>query len=46
MKVSKEKDAQLVVIGTRGLGGVEHFLVGSVTEKIVRLSKIPVLTVK
>ncbi len=46
MKVGKEKDAQLVVMGTRGLGGVEHFLVGSVTEKIVRLSKIPVLTVK
>jgi nucleotide-binding universal stress UspA family protein len=44
--VSAEKEAQLIVIGTRGLSGVEHFLMGSVTEKVVRFSKIPVLTVK
>lgn len=46
MNVGTEKEAQLIVIGTRGLSGVEHFLMGSVTEKIVRFSKIPVLTVK
>ena len=46
MRVSDEKKAQLVVIGTRGLSGVDHFLMGSVTEKVVRHSKIPVLTVK
>ena len=46
MRVSKERQAQLLVIGTRGLSGVNHFLTGSVTEKVVRVSTIPVLTVK
>jgi nucleotide-binding universal stress UspA family protein len=46
MRVADEKKAQLVVIGTRGLSGVDHFLMGSTTEKVVRHSKIPVLTVK
>lgn len=46
MRVSQETEAQLIVIGTRGLSGVDHFLMGSVTEKVVRSSKIPVLTVK
>jgi nucleotide-binding universal stress UspA family protein len=46
MRVSEERNAQLIVIGTRGLSGVNHFLMGSTTEKVVRASKIPVLTVK
>jgi nucleotide-binding universal stress UspA family protein len=46
MRVAEEQDAQLIVIGTRGLSGVNHFLMGSITEKVVRASKIPVLTVK
>jgi len=36
----------LVVMATHGLRGVGHFLMGSVAEKIVRLSPVPVLTVK
>ncbi len=46
LKVGEERNAQLIVIGTRGLSGVDHLLMGSVTEKVVRASKIPVLTVK
>jgi nucleotide-binding universal stress UspA family protein len=46
MRVAEGKQAQLIVIGTRGLSGVEHLLMGSVTEKVVRHSRIPVLTVK
>lgn len=38
-------DAQLVVMGTRGLSGLDHLLVGSVAEKMVRISDMPVLTV-
>jgi nucleotide-binding universal stress UspA family protein len=38
-------DPQLVVMGTRGLSGLDHLLVGSVTEKMVRISEIPVLSV-
>jgi len=35
----------LVVIGTHGRTGLSHLLLGSVAEKLVRLSAVPVLTV-
>lgn len=34
----------LVVMGTHGRRGLSHVLLGSVAEKIVRLSPVPVLT--
>jgi len=36
----------LVVMGTHGRGPVGHFLMGSVAERMVRRSPVPVLTVK
>jgi nucleotide-binding universal stress UspA family protein len=36
----------LVVMGTHGRGPVVHLLLGSVAERIVRRSPVPVLTVK
>jgi nucleotide-binding universal stress UspA family protein len=36
----------LVVMGTHGRAGVSHALLGSVAERTVRLSKVPVLTVR
>jgi len=36
---------QVLVVGTHGRTGVTKLLLGSVTEKLVRLSPIPVLTV-
>jgi nucleotide-binding universal stress UspA family protein len=39
-------DASLVVMGTRGLSGLKHFVLGSVTEKMVRFCEVPVLVVK
>jgi nucleotide-binding universal stress UspA family protein len=41
-----ETGADLVVMGTHGRRGVSHVLLGSVAEKIVRLSPVPVLTVR
>lgn len=41
-----EEDIDLVVMGTHGRTGVERYLLGSVTEKVVRLSDAPVLTVR
>jgi nucleotide-binding universal stress UspA family protein len=35
----------LVVIGTHGGGGVKHWVLGSVAERVVRLSPIPVIAV-
>jgi nucleotide-binding universal stress UspA family protein len=37
--------ADLVVIGTRGAGGLQHLLLGSVTEDVIRRSAVPVLAV-
>jgi nucleotide-binding universal stress UspA family protein len=42
---AKKHGCDLVVIGTHGRRGVARFLLGSVAERIVRLSPIPVLTV-
>ena len=36
----------LVIMGTRGLSGLQHLLLGSVAEGVVRRSRIPVLTVR
>jgi len=38
--------ADLVVLGTHGRTGLTHLLLGSVAEKIVRTSPVPVLTVR
>jgi len=36
-------DADLIVMGSRGRGGVERLMLGSVTEHVVRVSDIDVL---
>jgi nucleotide-binding universal stress UspA family protein len=40
-----EVDADLIVMGTRGRGGVERALLGSVAEHVVRVSDVDVLVV-
>jgi len=42
---AKETDADLIVIATLGLTGIQHLLLGSVAEKVVRMAPCPVLTV-
>lgn len=42
---AKRWPADLVVIGTHGRGGVEHMLLGSVAEKVLRKAPCPVLIV-
>jgi nucleotide-binding universal stress UspA family protein len=36
----------LVVMGTHGRTGLRHWMAGSVTERVVRSSKVPVLTIR
>lgn len=43
---AEANDSDLIVISTHGLTGLEHFLLGSVTEKVVRTAPCPVFTVK
>lgn len=46
LKRSQLGKADLIVMGTRGRTGVEHFFLGSVAERVVRLAPCPVLTVR
>ncbi|MHB8483972.1 MAG: universal stress protein, partial [Nitrospiria bacterium] len=45
MKAEREK-IDLIVMGTHGRTGLEHVLLGSVAEKVVRLATCPVLTIR
>ena len=43
---AKDKNVDLIVIGTHGRTGIAHMLIGSVAEKVVRKAPCPVLSVK
>jgi len=43
---ARDFDTDLVVVGARGLGGVERALLGSVSEKVLHHARCPVLIVK
>jgi nucleotide-binding universal stress UspA family protein len=45
LKTIGELKPALVAMGTHGRKGIAHFLMGSVTEKLVRSSPVPILTV-
>lgn len=42
----KDNNTDLVVMGSHGISGIEEILLGSNTEKVVRLSPTPVLVIK
>ncbi len=46
VELADEIHADLIVIGTRGLSGLKHVMLGSIAERTVRTAHCPVLTVK
>ncbi|MHB8124346.1 MAG: universal stress protein [Desulfitobacteriaceae bacterium] len=46
IKYAKEQKMDLIVIGTRGAGGFKKLLIGSVAQKIVSYSSIPVMVIR
>lgn len=46
VRFAEEQQADLIFMATHGLSGLDHLLIGSTTEKVVRKSPIPVYTVK
>ena len=46
VEYAERYDQDLVVMPTHGREGVSRYLIGSVSEKVVRLSSVPVLTVR
>ena len=46
LNTAEEIEADLVVIGSRGLGGVKRLLMGSVSERVVHYATCPVLVLR
>jgi len=46
LAIAAEVGADVIVMGTHGRTGIAHVLLGSMTEKVLRKSPIPVLTVR
>lgn len=42
---AEDNDVDLIVVGTHGRTGLDRLIMGSVTEKVVRLAPMPVLAV-
>jgi len=45
LKVAEEENVDLIVVGASGKHALERFILGSVSEKVVRHSRAPVLVV-
>jgi nucleotide-binding universal stress UspA family protein len=46
IETAKEENFDLIVIGSRGLGGIKQFLLGSVSDRVADEAPIPVLIIK
>ncbi|MHC4321702.1 MAG: universal stress protein [Planctomycetota bacterium] len=46
ISTAKEKEIDMIVIGSHGRTGIKHMMLGSVSEKVVRKAPCPVLTVR
>lgn len=43
---SQEHHIDLIIMGSNGISGIEEIIIGSNTEKVVRLSNVPVMVIK
>lgn len=46
LNIADDRDVDLICMGTHGRGGIDRYVLGSVTERVVRTTKRPVLTVR
>ncbi len=46
LEYAADHEADLLAMGTHGRTGVHRYIAGSVTERVVRLAEVPVLTVR
>jgi nucleotide-binding universal stress UspA family protein len=46
VRTAAQEAADMIVMGTHGRSGLNRFLLGSVTERVLRLAPCPVLTVR
>ena len=45
IRMAEDKAVDLIVLGSRGLGSIENYLLGSVSHKVTGLARCPVLVV-
>lgn len=45
LKTIETEDMDMVIMGTHGRKGLEHIILGSVAENVVRKSAVPVMTI-
>jgi len=46
VEFAEKKNAQIIVLGSRGRSGLSYILLGSVAERVAQLAKVPVVIVK
>jgi len=46
LEYAEDRDVDLIAMGTHGRSGLNRYFAGSVTERVVRLAEMPVLTVR
>ncbi|MEZ6053904.1 MAG: universal stress protein [Planctomycetaceae bacterium] len=46
IQYAKEHEIDLIVMGTHGRTGLSHAMIGSVAERVVRMSPCPVMTIR
>jgi nucleotide-binding universal stress UspA family protein len=46
LEYARENNIDLIVVGTHGLTGIKKFLIGSIAEKVVRHSRVPVMVIR
>lgn len=46
VKTAEKEKADLIILGTAGRGGIDKFLIGSVSEKVLRMAHCTVMIVK
>ncbi len=46
LSLAEQENADLIIMGTHGRKGIDRILFGSVAEKIVKSSPIPVMTIR
>ena len=46
LEVSDQERASIIVLGSKGITGLKHLMVGSVAERVVHMASVPVTVVK
>ncbi|EFI35917.1 UspA domain protein [Desulfonatronospira thiodismutans ASO3-1] len=46
LRYAKDENVDLIVMGTHGRKGVDRLLFGSIAEKVVKTSQVPVMTIR